>query len=391
VRGSLVRIGALVRKEFQHLLRDPRTLALVLLLPIVELLAFAWAISFDVREVPTIVWDADGSAASRAYLDQYQAGGFFKVKGSVDSLPAVDDAFRRGQARVAVIVPPGFERAVDAGERADVMVLVDGGEPTSARMGEAYALALNQRYNAEAVATWAQRTPGAASEIAAASTATTPGGALEPRVRTWYNPDRLSSVFLIPGLVVVIIMIVTVQQTAVTIVRERDQHTAEQMLVSPLTHTELVVGKLLPWTVLAFLDTGLVIGLGMWLFELPLRGSVPLLIVSAVVFVFAALAIGLIISSVTPSPETANIAALMLAFLPSFLLSGFAFPISSMPPVLQALTYIFPAREMVTIMRGVFLKGAGFADVTWELVLLVGYAVLAVAVAVRLYGRSARR
>ena len=227
--------------------------------------------------------------------------------------------------------------------------------------------------------------------VVAASTATTPGGALEPRVRTWYNPDRLSSVFLIPGLVVVIIMIVTVQQTAVTIVRERDQHTAEQMLVSPLTHTELVVGKLLPWTVLAFLDTGLVIGLGMWLFELPLRGSVPLLIVSAVVFVFAALAIGLIISSVTPSPETANIAALMLAFLPSFLLSGFAFPISSMPPVLQALTYIFPAREMVTIMRGVFLKGAGFADVTWELVLLVGYAALAVAVAVRLYGRSARR
>lgn len=387
MRTRLVRVGALARKEFQHLFRDPRALALVLLLPVVELLLFAWAISFDVRNVPTITFDADGSPASRAYVQQYTAGGFFAIRGSVASLDEIDRAFERGRARVAVVIPPGFQRALDAGERADVMVLVDGGEPTSARMGEAYALALNQRYNATTFAAWASRTPGASGPSSASGT----GGVLEPRVRTWYNPDRLSSVFLIPGLVVVIIMIVTVQQTAVTIVRERDQHTAEQMLVSPLTHTELVVGKLLPWTLLAFVDMGIVIGLGMWLFELPLRGSVPVLAVAAAVFVFAGLAIGLIISSVTPSPETANIAALLVAFLPSFLLSGFAFPIASMPAALQAVTYVFPAREMVTISRGVFLKGAGLADVWVDLALLVAYAVVAVAVAVRLYGRSARR
>ena len=383
MRESLVRIGALARKEFQHLFRDPRALALVLLLPVVELLLFAWAISFDVRNVPTVVWDADSSAASRAYVAQYTAGGFFDARGSVDSLDAIDRTFERGRARVALVIPAGFERALAAGERADVLVLVDGGEPTSARMGEAYALALNQRYNATSYAAWAQRN--------AVTPPTGSGGVLEPRVRTWYNPDRLSSTFLIPGLVVVIIMIVTVQQTAVTIVRERDQHTAEQLLVSPMTHTELVVGKLLPWTVLAFLDMGIVIGLGMWLFELPLRGSIPLLAVASAVFVFAGLAIGLIISAATNSPETANMAALLVAFLPAFLLSGFAFPISSMPPVLQAITYAFPAREMVTISRGVFLKGAGFADVWPELLALVAYAVVAVAVAVWLYGRSARR
>lgn len=386
--ASLTRIGALVRKEFAHLLRDPRALVLVLLLPVLELVMFAWAISFDVRDVPTVVVDADHSAASRAYVQQYSAGGFFSVEGSVASLDDVDRVFERGAARVAVVIPAGFQRLLDGGERADVLVLVDGGEPTAARVGEAYALALNQRYNAMTFASWVQRTPGAASELAATQAG---GGVLEPRVRTWYNPDRLSSVFLIPGLVVVIILIVTVQQTAVTIVREREQHTAEQLLVSPLAHGELVVGKLLPWTLLAFVDMGVIVGLGMWLFELPLRGSVPLLAIASLVFVFAGLAIGLIISALTPTADTANIAAQLIGFLPAFLLSGFAFPISAMPPVLQWLSYAFPGREMVTISRGVFLKGAGFADVWVDLALLAAYAVVAVVVAVALYGRRARR
>ena len=384
MRASGRRVGALVRKEFIHLIRDPRALAIVLALPIVELVLFAWAISFDVRNVPTVVWDADQSPASRAYVAAFTAGGFFDLRGSVASVDAVDDAFQRGEAAAAIAIPAGFGRDADAGVRGDVLVLVDGSSPTTARMGEAFALALNQRWNAQGYASWAVATGSAA-------TSGPTGGVLEPRVRTWYNPDRLSSIFLIPGLVVVIIMIVTVQQTAVTIVRERDQHTAEQMLVSPLTHTELVIGKLLPWTLLAFVEMGLVIGLGMTLFSLPLRGSIPLLTVGAVVFVFAALAIGLIISSVTPTPETANITALMVSFLPSFLLSGFAFRLESMPVILQVFSYAFPGREMVAISRGVFLKGAGFADLWPQLALLAGYAVVAVAAAVRLYGRSARR
>lgn len=385
MRSSLTRIGALVRKEFLHLIRDPRALAIVILLPMMQLLLFAWAISFDVRNVSTVVWDADQTPASRAYVQQYSAGGFFKVVGAVDSQAALDDAFERDRARVAVVIPAGFQQVQDAGGRAPVQVLVDGSQTTSARMGEAYSLALNQRYNAASYATWVATAPGAGPSDAGMQ------GMATASVRTWYNPDRLSSVFLIPGLIVVIIMIVTVQQTAVTIVRERDQHTAEQMLVSPLRHTELVIGKLLPWTLLAFVIMTAVTGLGMWLFELPLRGSVPLLLVSSVVFVFASLAIGVIISSVTPSPETANVTALMIAVLPSFLLSGFAFPLEAMPAVLQWLTYLFPAREMVTISRGVFLKGAGFADVGLDLVLLGSYAVVMVALAVRLYARRARR
>lgn len=379
--GGIVRVRALVVKEVLHLIRDPRALAIVLLLPVVELLLFASAISFDVRNVPTMVLDADRTAASREYLAGYQGGGFFDVRGEVARLDDVDPVFERGEARVVVVIPAGFGRSLAAGEKADVAVLVDGSETTSARMGEAYAIALNRLYDQRAVAAWAQRQ----------GVDLTTAGTLQPRVRTWYNPDRKSAIFLIPGLVVVIIMIVTVQQTAVTIVRERDLHTQEQLVVSPLRHIELVIGKLLPWTVLAFALMGAVIALGMGLYGLPLRGSVLLLALGAVVFVFAALAIGLIVSSIAPTPESANIVALMVSFLPAFLLSGFAFPIATMPAPLQWFSALFPGRYMVTISRNVFLHGTGLAEGWADLLALTGYAVVVLLVAVRLYGRSSHR
>ncbi len=215
-------------------------------------------------------------------------------------------------------------------------------------------------------------------------------GGLDPRVRTWFNPDRQSSIFLIPGLVAVILMIVCVQQTAVTVVRERDLHTAEQMVVSPVTHTELIVGKLLPWTILAFFDMGMVIAVGMLVFGVPLRGSVVLLLVASLLFVFASLAMGVIVSTIAPSMETANVMALMLAFLPGLLLSGLAFPLASIPVVLQWVSSVFPARYMVDISRGVFLKGAGFSDEWPQLGSLALYTVVALFLAVRLYARKVR-
>ncbi|HSN10886.1 MAG TPA: ABC transporter permease [Propionibacteriaceae bacterium] len=374
------RVLAIVVKEFRHLLRDPRVLATVLLLPIAQLLLFAYAISFDVHNVPTMVVDQDRTPASRAYLNAYSAGGFFQVVGEASGIDDVDGIFKRGEASVVVIVPAGFEQALSAGERADVDVLVDGSDPNGARMGQAYALALNRVYGQQVAATWAEKQ---GLDLSAA-------GGLEPRVRTWFNPDRQSSIFLIPGLVAVILMIVCVQQTAVTVVRERDLHTAEQMVVSPVSHTELIIGKLLPWTILAFFDMALVVVVGMWVFGLPLRGSVVLLLVASLLFVFASLAMGVIVSTIAPSMETANVMALMLAFLPGLLLSGLAFPLESIPVVLQWVASVFPARYMVDISRGVFLKGNGFADEWRPLASLALYTVVALVVAVRLYARKVR-
>ena len=375
--GAGIRVRAVAGKEFKHLLRDPRALAAVLIVPVLQLLLFAYAISFDVENLPTVVVDQDNTVASRTYLQTYRSSDFFDVQGSAEDLDHVDQLFDRNLIRIAVIVPSGFQRTLDRGEQAQVSVLVDGSDPTAAQIGQAYATALNARYGRQVLATWADRQGLDLTQV----------GQLDPRVRTWYNPEQKSSDFLIPGLLVVITMIVTVQQTAVTLVRERDQGTAEELTISPLRRPELMVGKLLPWTLLAFADMIAITLLGLWVFGLPLRGSVGFLAAASIVFVVAALGLGLIISAVAPSLETANITALLIAFLPAFLLSGFAFPLESVPVVLQWLSYAFPGRYMVTITRGVFLKGAGFAELWPQLAGLGAYAGSMLLIATMLYRR----
>lgn len=379
--ATLIRIGAIVRKEFKHLGRDPRMLLAVVITPVIQLLLFAYAISFDVENVPTIVIDLDQTPASRTYVQKYEASPFFHVVAHGSTLGEVDRAFDANAARVAVIVPAGFARTLASAERAQVAVLVDGTDPNSARVSQAYSVALNQLYSQQLTRDWAEDQGLDLSGL----------GMLEPRVRTWYNPERRSSDFLIPGLMVVILAIVTVQQTAVTLVRERDQGTQEQLEVSPMRRIELMIGKLLPWTLIAFLDVALITALARTIFGVPLRGSFWTLAAGAALFVFAALGMGLVISALAPSVDTANILAMLIAFLPSFLLSGFAFALDQIPSFLAWLSYAFPARYMVTISRGVFLKGAGFTELWPELASLAVYALVMLVLSALLYGRRAAR
>jgi ABC-2 type transport system permease protein len=381
MNATFSRVGAIVIKEFKHLTRDPRTLAAVVILPVIQLLLFAFAISFNVDNVPTIVVDYDQTQTSRDYVRAYDGSTFFKVVSHGASNSEVDAAFDSNTASVAIIIPAGFERTINTGGQAQVGVLIDGSEPNSAKIAKAYSVALNQVYNQSMTAQWADSQGLDISGI----------GGLQPRLRTWYNPEQNSTIFLIPGLMAVIIAIVTVQQTAVTLVRERTLGTEEQLRVSPMRRVELMIGKLLPWTLIAFIDVALIVFLGMALFQVPLRGDPVVLALGAVLFVFASLGMGLLISAVAPSAETANIVALMVAFLPSFLLSGFAFPLSQIPVVLQGVSYLFPARFMVTISRGVFLKGSGLGELWPELLALAIYATVVVLVAAKLYGRKASR
>ncbi len=377
MNGAAGRIGAVVRKEFIHVGRDPRLLAVVLVMPIIQLLLFAYAISFDVRNLPTVVVDLDRTPDSTAYLRAYEASGLFQVTAHETTLAAVDESFARNEARVAVVVPAGFARSLARGEAAQVGVFVDGSEPNSAKVAQTYSAALNQLYGRSLAVAWAS-TQGLDLRQTVL---------VEPRLRTWYNPDRASSIFLIPGLMVVIIMIVTAQQTAVTLVREREQGTAEQLMVSPLRRIELMVGKLTPWVIMAFLDVAVIAAVGALLFHVPMRGDLLALGVGAVLFVASCLGIGLIVSAVAPSLDTANMAAFLIAFLPAFLLSGFAFALDQIPPVLDWISRIFPARYMVTISRGVLLKGAGFDELWPQVAALAAYATVALLIAVRLHGR----
>ncbi len=374
------RIAALIAKEFRHLGRDRRTLAVVLALPVLQMILFAYAISFDVKNVSTVVIDTDRTPASAAYLRSYSSSDFFRVIGTADSLADVDRVFDRNLARIAVVVPPGFGRSLAAGEQATVAVYLDGSEPTAARVGQAFATALNQVYGQRVTIDWADTQGLDVTSV----------GQLEPRVRTWYNPEKRSSDFLIPGLMVVIIMVVAVQQTAVSLVREREQGTDEQLAISPLARWELMIGKLAPWTLLAFGELAAITAVGTLFFDLPLRGSLGVLAVGAALFVFCSLGLGLVISAVAPSLESANMLGLLLSILPAFILSGFAFPLASIPGWLQVVSCLFPARFMVTISRGVFLKGAGFAELWPELAALAAYAVVVVGIAVALSARRRR-
>lgn len=371
MRGSVGRIVAIARKEFIHLSRDPRMLISVLAMPILQLLLFAYAISFDVRDVPTVVLDQDRTPESRAFVREFEQSDFFRSVGAVSTLAEVDQAFDEGRARVAVVVAPGFEASILRNDKGHAAVFVDGSEPNSAQLGQAFAVALSERLDRQLLTSWANRQGLDPSAF---------GQAL-PVTRTWYNPGRRSADFLVPGLMVVIIMIVTVQQTAVTLVRERDQGTLEQLLVSPIRRGELVVGKVSPWALLGFADMVLITFVALIVFRIPLRGDVLTLAVSTFLFVLCCLALGLLISARATSPEAANFLALMVSFLPGFMLSGFAFPLNTIPPVLQFASYLFPGRYMVVISRGVFLKGAGF-DVLWpQVAALVAYAFVSLSLA----------
>lgn len=359
--------------------RDPRTLLIVLGMPIVQLVLFGFAVSFDVSTVKTMVIDQDNTVASRDYLDAYRASDFFEVVETGARQSDVDEAFRSGSVELAVVVPAGFAEALQRDEKAPVNVLVDGSDTNSGRVAAAMATALNEQSSQSIVVDWAD-----AQGLDVSS------GRVVPESRTWYNPDRISSLFLVPGLMVVIVMIVTVQQTAATLVRERDLGTAEQLQISPLRHVELMMGKLLPWTAIGVADAVIITGLGMIGFGVPLRGNPLALGVGALLFVFCALGLGLIISALAPSAETANVMGIMIAFLPGFLLSGFAFPLDIVPAVLQWISYLFPGRYMVTISRGVFLKGAGFETLWPELLGLTIYALIVLAAATLLYTRRQR-
>ena len=371
MRGSIRRVLAVARKEFIHIARDWRMIVAVLVMPLLQLLLFAYAISFDVRNVPSVTLDLDKSIASRAYLDAYTKSGFFEVVGSVADLAGIDLAFNGAQARAAIIVKHGFGDAIAAGRTGSVSVLIDGSEPNSAQLGQTYAVALNQALGRQALASWAE----------AKGLSTTGVGRLEPRLRAWYNPERKSADFLIPGLMIVIIMIVTVQQTSVTLVKERESGTLEQLLESPLSHSELILGKILPWAILGVIDTIMITVVSMLVFGIPLRGDVMVLAVGIGLFIVCALSLGLVISAVAPSIESANMAGLLISFLPGFMLSGMAFPLESIPVPLQVVSYLFPARYMVEIARGVFLRGASWGILLPQVLQLGAYATVALGIA----------
>jgi ABC-2 type transport system permease protein len=350
------RLGAIIIKEFVQLIRDRRTLLMALLMPVIQLLLFGYAITTDVEHLPTIVLDHSRSQESRALLRRFVNSRYFDIRRMAGSEAEIEREIDHGSSRVGIVIPPDYDDLLLAGRTARVQVIVDASDPLIARSALTTAEAIGQVTSLEIVTRRLTRSgiPGV-------------GPPLEVRSRAWYNPDLRSVNFMVPGLLAVILAMLTLMLTAMAIVRERELGTLEQLVATPIRKTELMLGKILPYVVLGYADITLALILGAYWFKVPIRGSLLLLYGLALVFYLATLGQGILISTVSRTQRQAMQAS-FFAFLPTILLSGFMFPREGMPLVIQWIGYALPLTYFLIIVRGIILKGIGFVELVNQIV-----------------------
>ena len=363
-------MGAVALKELRQLGRDLRTLAVIVVLPLFFLWLYGYALNFDIRNVALAVQDDDKTPLSRELVAAFVNSGYFNQVASIRSEGEIEALLDRDLARAVLVVPRGFAEAAREGRRAPVQVIVAGDNANTATTVVGYARAILDSAGARLAANGNRQ-------------AARPLIQLEPRV--WYNPELESTLFLVPGLIAYIAMITGVVSTALGIVREKERGTYEQIRMAPLATTSFVVGKSLPYLALSMLSGVLVLTAGMLAFDVPMRGSWTLLLVATLLFLVCAIGMGLLISTIADTQQVAFQIALLASFLPTFILSGFIFPLSSMPVAVQAVSFIVPARYYLVALRGVVLKGVGWDVLAPQLAALAVFAVFVMAVsAVRL-------
>jgi ABC-2 type transport system permease protein len=354
---------AVARKEFRQIWRDTRTLMTLLFVPAFFLLLYGYALNFDIRHVRLAVDDRDHTMESRALIAAFVNSGYFDLVASVDEA-GTTRLMNRNDVRAVLVMPSGLGRAVRTAKPVAVQVLLNGDNANTATTVMGYALTII-------------RSESARYQPAPASPA--PLVSVEPRV--WYNPALRSTLFLVPGLIAYIAMITAVVSTALSVVREKERGTMEQVRMAPLDAASFIVGKTVPYFVVSLLSALGIIVVAMALFGMPMRGSWPLLLIALSLFLVGALGLGLLISSVADTQQVAFQAALLVSFLPTLMLSGFIFPISSMPRFLQLVTYAVPARYFLIALRGVVLKGAGLDAFGREIAALAAFALIVLALA----------
>jgi drug efflux transport system permease protein len=341
------RLRRLVWKEFLELRQNPRLFGIVIVAPIIQLTMLGYAATTDVKDVPVVVADGDRSPASRNLIARFDASPNFTIVDTVNTVADIDRYLQRGDAWVALAIPTGYGRALEAGSPVALQVVADGSDSNSTNVALGYATALVGEY-AQAVA----QSRGAA------------GPAVDLRMRVFFNPQLESRFFMIPGVLALLLLLVTANLAAMAIVREKELGTLEQLNVTPLRRWELIVGKLLPYGVIALVDVLLVCAVAVFWFQVPLRGSVWLLLSMSLLYVLCTLGLGLFISTISDTQQQAMMTATFFFLTPMIYLSGFIFPIENMPQVIQYVTYLIPLRYFLVIVRGIFLKGIGL-ELLW--------------------------
>lgn len=361
---KLGRVKAIARKEFIQIWRDPISLAMAVVTPLLLLFIYGYAVTFDVDNITTVVYDMDKSSLSRELINEFTQSGYFTAVSYIDRYEDIDPYLDSNKAKIAIIIPHDFSKQVRMKRQAEVGIILDGANSNTANIAQGYIAAIAQRYT--------QRIGGGIVIPL-----------IDSRSRVWYNTELKSRNFIIPGLIAVIMAVMIALLTSLTVAKEWDRGTMEQLISTPVKPIELVVGKLIPYFVIGIADTILVIIMSTELFGVPLRGSTTLLLVLSSIFLFGGLSLGILISIVGRDQIVATQMSMLSSFLPAFLLSGFIFSISNMPAPLQVITYFIPARYFVTILKGIFLKGLTLQYLVWETILLTIFGVLVFVLAIK--------
>ncbi len=360
---NLRRLRTVARKELLHIVRDVRSLTLALALPLVMLLLFGYALTLDVDRIPTYIYDQDRTPESRELIDQFRGSSYFQILGAVNNYKTAELAIDKSSILLDIVVPRDYARHLLSGQEADVQLLVDGSDSNTASIALGYAQALIQAYAAQLRSDAQVRKGGQPLRVP-----------VDPRIRVWYNSDLKSKNFIVPGLIAVTMMIIASMLSSLTIAREWENGTMEQLLSTPVRPRELVLGKLLAYFALGITDMLICVIVGVFIFQVPFRGSVWFLFFSSCLFLFGALSWGIFISATARSQLLAFQMGMLSSFLPGYLLSGFIYSIQNMPKVIQLVSAIVPARYFVTILNGVFLKGVGIRVLWGEVSMLIVYA-----------------
>lgn len=363
------RILYVIYKECIHIARDPRTLAVMFLIPVVQLILLGYAVTTDIEHLPTIVLDQDLTRQSRDLIEAYRASNYFDITRYASSEEELGRLIDKGRYRAGLIIPAGYGRSLQKAGRAQVSFVIDGSDPTVATTALPAAQIIAQAQSVEL-----------AAELIGLDPTDLPGIEVHPRV--WYNPDMKSVNFMIPGLIALILQFLTTLFTSMSIVREREQGTMEQLIVTPIRPPELILGKVAPYVAISFFDLAEILVIGVFWFGVPINGSVALLLALSVLFLLTTLGMGILISTIARSQQEAMFLSLF-TLMPSIFLAGFFFPLEAMPQLLQWMSYVVPLRYMLIIVRGIVLKGVGLRILAGEVLAIAIFGVFIFRVAAR--------
>lgn len=364
----LRRVGAIAHIETLMIVRDKRSLGLAFILPLLLLILFGSTLSYDVTNIPLAIWDQDHTPASRALISAFEGSPYYRIVAMRDGYPDLIKDLDRSKALVVMIIPPDFAKRLNRRQEAQVQFILDGTDSTTAGISLGYIQGIMERQNLSLRLTGVQRSRGLPLDLA---------------IRVWFNPEMESRNFIVPGLIAVILMIIAALLTSLTLAREWESGTMETLLSLPLRPIEVVIGKIIPYFVIGMINVTVLLLTSRFIFHIPMRGSISLLYLFAVIFTVGVLGLGIFISGVAKKQTLATQLALITTMLPTMLLSDFVFPIRNMPLILQGISYLVPARYLIRALKGIFLKGIGIPVLYPSLLLLTVFACFIVWLAAR--------